>query len=108
MKIKKNFLYAAPGNSGSSSDVISFSKADLENVASEFVSLATLMSEKCSSIRDQVTTIRGNWSGDEFNKAEVNLTAIDTAINSLESNCEEIKKAVNKTSESFNSVKYGD
>ena len=87
-------------------DTISFNKGNLEEVGNGLSTCKNQMNVCLNTIEEQVKIIRDNWSGEEFEKAKVNLDKIEKNLNAVRNYLTSVSDAYNQVSTNFAGVNY--
>lgn len=85
---------------------ISFNRTNLANIASDFSIFYQNLKIANSTILNEIANIGSNWSGEEYEKAKVELDSIRTNLERIIENSNSINNVLGTTSEGFNQVKY--
>ncbi len=87
-------------------DEISFGKEQLSDIAGSYGAAYNSLNNSMSSTVSAMTTIKNNWSGDERDKAEIDFTNAQKAIEDLQENLKTMNKILTDASTEFAKVKY--
>lgn len=86
--------------------VVSYDSQKMADIAAQYKSAKAYFADIDNNIRQAIETIRANWTGDDADKANIDLVKIETALGNISDNLRNANAVVEDVLSNFGQLKY--